>query len=300
MIESLIAWEPQARVAVFCFDANTKRILDALAWTGVQTISLDALEDSDLRRVKPGRTPAEYCWTCTPATIVYCLDRLGFPECTYLDADLLFFASPSGDLGNRPPSSIYLTDHFYTPRYDQSATSGRYCVQFMYFKNDSAGRRALLWWRDACLEWCYDRFENGKFGDQKYLDNWQSKFEGVYVIPDRGFGVAPWNVQQYKIKKKHEAITLTFERRSESVVFYHFHALKLWKNGIADLSPYKLSLATRKLIYSPYLLILKRWEDRLNTEFGVIAKRSATPGFGHIIKRFLKGTANFKFYGKAA
>ena len=33
------------------------------------------------------------------------------------------------------------------------------------------GLKALKWWRDRCLEWCYARIEDGKFGDQFYIED---------------------------------------------------------------------------------------------------------------------------------
>ena len=74
----------------------------------------------------------------------------------------------------------------------------------MFFKNDRSGREALEWWRERCLEWCYNRHEDGKFGDQKYLDDWVERFKNVRVINNIGVGVAPWNVNSYELIRSEE------------------------------------------------------------------------------------------------
>ena len=82
-------------------------------------------------------------------------------------------------------------------------------MQFVTFKNTVQGLKVLNWWRDACIEWCYARHEDGKFGDQKYLDNWTTMFEGVRELKHLGGGVAPWNLQQYDFYSKNEKLYLT-------------------------------------------------------------------------------------------
>ena len=64
---------------------------------------------------------------------------------------------------------------------------------------DERGIAALRWWHDRCVEWCYQRFEDGKFGDQKYLDDWPDRFAGVHVVDHPGVGLAPWNVSRHEL-----------------------------------------------------------------------------------------------------
>src|SRR5213075_3097505 len=108
-----------------------------------------------------------------------------------------------------------------------------YCVQFMCFKNNEDGLTALKWWRERCLEWCYNRVEDGKFGDQKYLDDWPERFSGiVWELKNIGGGVAPWNVQQYKFIKANKNKISGIEKNTGDnfeLVFFHFHALSFIK-----------------------------------------------------------------------
>ena len=73
-------------------------------------------------------------------------------------------------------------------------------MQFLYFKNNLIGNKILRDWRNKCLNWCYNRVEKNKFGDQKYLDIWPKKFNQVFVSDHLGAGLAPWNLTDFGSK----------------------------------------------------------------------------------------------------
>ena len=69
-----------------------------------------------------------------------------------------------------------------------------------YLSPDDVGKKCLHEWMQQCLEWCFDRYEDGKFADQKYLDSWPEKFKNHLVISKNlGVGIAPWNIQDENI-----------------------------------------------------------------------------------------------------
>jgi len=243
---------------IFAFDDEVFQILSALNLQAVTLISLRDFETPDLLRVKKERTMGEYCWTCTSSTILYCLEKYQLSDICYLDADLYFWQDPAILLEEARHDSILITEHRYTKEYDHSAVSGKYCVQFMYFKNDQYGLEALKWWRDACIEWCYNRVEPGRFGDQKYLDDWLERFKKVKVLTHLGGGVAPWNVQQYEVDLTSTSSITLIKRDSKQkfdLIFYHFHGLKFVNQQI-DFGTYKLSKNVIKEIYEPYVKAL--------------------------------------------
>lgn len=259
----------------FAFDDRSADILDALALPHVTVIRLKDFEDPALLSVKPSRSKGEYCWTCTPSTVAYCINRFNLDHCTYIDADLYFFADPGVLVDEMGDASVLITEHRYTRKYDQSATSGIYCVQFITFKNTPDGLRALTWWRDRCIEWCYARIEDGKFGDQKYLDDWTTRFSGVHVLQHLGGGVAPWNIQQYTVTEKAGKISLITPKGEAELIFYHFHYVKFYGNDRIDLGNYRLDKATMTIIYRTYLFKIFEVEEMLLTRFQMTPQRQS-------------------------
>lgn len=293
MIESLLRFQPSAEIVVFAFDDKCCEILRQLNLVGVKTVPLVDFEDEDLKKVKGTRSTGEYCWTATPSTVLHCLTKLNVRSVTYVDADLCFYSDPSFLFKENERFSIWITSHRYSPMYDQSKTSGKYCVQFVHFKNNDCGIEAAKWWRDRCIEWCYSRYEDGKFGDQKYLDDWLTRFQSVIDIPNIGVGVAPWNMGQYEVIGNN-LISRCVDGVIETadLVFFHFHGFQIQKNGVADLGYYQTPKSFKQKIYRGYFKAVHKWDIRLLCEFGVLPKRKENLRVIKLISRWLKGTLN--------
>jgi len=144
---------------VLCVDDETHDVLQRLALPNVRLLKLSELETDELLSVKPGRAIAEYCWTLTPFAPRFVFEtEPTVKRVTYLDADLWFRKHPKPIFDELDASGkcVLITDHAYAPEYDQSATSGQFCVQFMTFHRDG-GELVRQWWEERCIEWCFAR-----------------------------------------------------------------------------------------------------------------------------------------------
>jgi hypothetical protein len=268
MYNTLMKYSKNAFLYVFAFDYICYNTLIKMNLPKMKVISLAEFEDPKLLRVKPTRSRAEYCWTASSSTILYILENFKVSNCTYVDADIIFYSDPSILIKEMGGKSVLLTEHNYTKDYDQSSLSGRYCVQFMTFKKTIEGLRALRWWRERCLEWCYNKREDGKFGDQKYLDDWPSRFKGVYVSKNIGAGIAPWNVQQYEIIEENNCLKIIKKSTNEKgkIIFFHYHQMKFIDKNKLDLGGYKLDKNVVNKIYNPLIMELKEMNELLRSK----------------------------------
>jgi hypothetical protein len=244
---------------ILCFDQTTYRLLSQMNLKNVELISLDEFEDDDLKKAKENRTLVEYFWTCTPALPLHILKKCPqLTMITYIDADLYFYSDPQpifDELGDR---SILLIEHRYAPNVEhQTKNNGIYNVQFMTFRNNETGLRALQWWRQRCIEWCYNRSEDGKMGDQKYLDDWPQRFPDSCILQNKGAGLAPWNIMRYDLKRVAGKMFVD----SDELIFYHFHSFQMYSDTLFNLSIYSLRHEHKELIYFPYIESMRQTID---------------------------------------
>lgn len=280
LYESLKKHCPNFTMFVLAMDDVVAGYLGSLGYGNLRVITLDDIKEMYpvLVRLEKERTRGEFSWTLSSFSIQYALRKFDLESCIYVDSDICFYNNPELLVMECGEKSVLITEHNYTPRYDQSATSGKFCVQFMYFKNDTGGNEVLEYWRSECEKWCYDRMENGKFGDQKYLDDWENRFDGiVYNCRNIGCGVAPWNIQKYDASAE-DGIYYVTERVTKikkPVVFFHYHALIETAERKWVLSQYKLSENAKRLFYLPYIKTL--YEQEQTYPVGLVNKKYRNP-----------------------
>ena len=232
MLRTLRQHCPAARVFVLCMDAQCKSILEQLALPGVHCVGLAEVENPALLEAKKTRNVAEYCWTLSASLTSWVMDSQ--PEVdliTYLDADLMFFAPPQALFDEARLASITIIEHRFTSRLRHLEENGRFCVQWVSFRRDPVGLACLRRWRDQCIEWCFARLEDGRMGDQKYLDEWPERYKSVHILQHPGAGLAPWNFPDYAITEQGGGRILVNGR---PLVFYHFHQFHLLDDGGFD------------------------------------------------------------------
>jgi hypothetical protein len=259
-----------------CLDDASYRLVDELGLPGFVPVRLEDLEafDPEVAGVKGTRSRVEYFFTLTPALPLFLLDRHPDIEwISYLDADLFFYSHPRAVLEVIGDGSVGIIPHGFPDHLRHLEVHGRYNVGMVVFRNDEAGRACLERWRRRCIEWCYDRVEDGKFADQAYLDDWPEVHEGVVVVDRPGIGLGPWNYMRFRIDVEGQPPTVD----GEPLVFYHFHAFRslgmwLYYDGLSNYGT--MDRRTRHFLYSGYIRALRRVGRELDARDRPIAKTS--------------------------
>jgi hypothetical protein len=258
MIRSLERFCPGMQIHVLCMDEQTKVILEDLKMPFVHCVSLAEVETEALLKAKADRGVAEYCWTLSSGFTWHVMaNNPDIDLITYVDADLLFYSDVSPLFDEIGDASIAIIEHRFTPRLKDREVNGRFCVEWDTFRRDEQGLACLTRWRDQCLDWCYYRLEDGKMGDQKYLDEWPDLYPSCHILMHPGAGIAPWNYAQYKFDKDTSG-NITVE--GDPLIFYHFHQFQLLENGKFDrLSSFYTSERTEPIaIYEAYEIELQK------------------------------------------
>ncbi len=226
LYESLERHIQSFTIFILCLDDMTYSALCGLYLPSAVLIPLNKLESRDLAffKTKKTRSLIEYYFTLTPVLLLDILKNfMDIDILTYLDADLYFFGSPEAAYEEMGNNSILIIEHRFPEILQNREKYGIYNVGFLSFRNDENGAECIKWWREKCIDWCFDRLEDERFADQKYLDKWPQLFPKVKILKHKGVNVAPWNVINYKF---HLGPSREYYVDEKPLLIYHFHGLK--------------------------------------------------------------------------
>ncbi len=219
----------------------------------------------------------------------------------YCDADIKFFTPIQQVLAPFESKSVVLArhNHFWWNR-ARLKKYGEYNVGLVAFRNTADGRKALEYWAERCIEWCYDKVEGGKYADQKYLEDIAELGIAVAVDDRRGSNLAPWNSPNRKVLRGGSG---TYFLGQIPILYFHMQGLKRSDSGweLGHL-PY-LNIAGRGLkreIYLPYLSELEDVIGRMgaNAPQAGKAERSTAGGLikqaQNALRKLLRQTIPFE------
>jgi len=262
------------RFYVLCLDQDTFDILGSLGDESIIPVRLEEVElwDEELLVAKQNRSLIEYYFTLSPVFPLYVLKHFDVDIVTYLDADLMFFSSPKAIYKELGEGSVFITKHGFSDKLKYHEKYGIFNVQCQSFRKDLVGLRCLERWREQCLLWCYDRLEDGKFADQKYLDAWPSLYGELLTVNSHpGIAVAPWNVESLHIQLHDSKVMIG----DSPLVFYHFHGMKFLNSFIVKLGLseyfFEVPNSNVKLIYRQYVSHLLDDLNDLQSKLGIKA-----------------------------
>ena len=172
---------PNFRLFILCLDNLTYDILKKMNLSSAVLLKLEQLGDHELLDLKNKRKASEFAWTCKPPLVIHIFNKYRDVEfLTYFDSDIYLYSSPSAIYEEIKDKSIIITPHrFPENKKHLEKKSGIYNAGNIIFRNDDNAIECLKEWRGQCLDWCYDYLDNGRLGDQMYLNNWSEKYKNV-------------------------------------------------------------------------------------------------------------------------
>lgn len=245
------------RMYIYCFDKITFDILRKFNLEDLIPIPKEEFEIPEILSQKSRKKSYEYFWTYTPTVLLQTMAKTPKDEIVvYMDTDMMFFDSPQCIFDELEDKDVLIQpNNFSVKERWQFEPIGYYCTSFNVFRNNDNSARIVKDWQKQCIEWCGATFGEGKFGDQKYMDFWLDKYEGVREVTTVGADVAPWNIQKYDVSNRNGKVFIN----NKPLIYYHFHSFKMSFSDYSYIiegdrdNCYDIREDAIKYIYTPYI-----------------------------------------------
>ncbi len=238
---------------ICCIDDITFNLLTQIGLKDTTLIPVHDIEDEKVKAVKPNRKLNEYCWSLKPVYILYLFENHHkINSIIYLDGDLFFFSNPK-ELDRQWGTKSMFVCSQRAANHTVKRT-GMYQAGLIGFKRDQNAMACLKWWRDRCLECCSEQFDDDRWADQKYLDQWPRLFKSVKVIDHLGINAAFWNIRFQNVHGENHKIYV----RNDKLIVFHFSGFEMFTPTEFELCRHrKLKKNHIKLIYFPYIKAIR-------------------------------------------
>lgn len=279
LYQSLQRWAPGSGFHVLALSEECAVFLEKLDLPDLQVIRTDDLCRIEPRLVaaKADRNAASFVFTQTPFLVLAALRDI--PEgghIVYIDADTCFFSSPADVVMTGGEYDVTLTRHNFAPHWQPADLFGEFNTGWAGFRRTPGAQACAEWWAERCLEWCHDRPENGKFGDQKYLEGFPDLGARVRILDDIGVNCAPWNASGRHFTRRNRWTWVD----GKQLVHFHFSLLekvnpfcvapRLAQQSVRD------APGLRRHVYRPYCGYLRTAAERFGIPREFIQPRTRT------------------------
>lgn len=253
----------------FCaIDKDTYNILTELNLENATIVNVNKVTEGVLKNIRIGRNQKEYCWTLKSIFVDYLLRTYEVKSMLYCDADMYFFTHIKYIYQEWGDSSFLLCTQRSNEKLEFNC--GYYQAGLLGFKNDYYAKKILTWWKEKCINWCYDDYDYklSRWGDQKYLDKIPEFFDNIKVSQNLGINAAPWNLilnnKLYSISYNDLNVCIN----NYILCAYHFGSMNIFDNENFDLwshSPVKIEKEIIEYIYNPYIICINKVVKDLET-----------------------------------
>jgi lipopolysaccharide biosynthesis glycosyltransferase len=201
-------------------------------------------------------TVVELCTAVKGQAFIKIFESDGADKIVYLDPDIVVFDDLQELSHLLDTYSVVLTPHQVEPEKDADAVRdneicslmhGVFNLGFLAVRRSSEGIRFVKWWRERLIDHCYDNIPNGLFTDQKWVDLAPAFFDDLYILRDKSYNVATWNLTHRTVT---EGADGKYYVDGKPLQFYHFSG---FDSGAQEL------MLTKYAKDNPVLFKLRDW-----------------------------------------
>ena len=259
LYESAIKFNSHTKFFVLALDSRIFKLLKEKKLENVKIVKLSVVERKYkyLKIAKKNRSLIEYYFTLSSFFIKYIRSTFNIIHCYYIDSDIIFVRD------FKKENHRYLNHSIVIIKQNWKEKFGKFNVGLIFFNfKFKETSKILNRWSKECFDWCYDKCEEGKYADQKYLDQWPNQTRHLLIIEPENSVMAPWDL------KKDNIPLLARERKT--FYAYHYHDLeiinhKFFSTGICKYHKIKSRNSIKKFYNDNIVKNLLKKNQLLNT-----------------------------------